>query len=64
MRDEHLRVWFAPEEMKAGQKIHEQIDQAIRVYDKLLLVLSEHSMDSEWVKSEIRWARKKERDTG
>lgn len=32
----------------------------IRVYDKLLLVLSEHSMSSEWVKTEIYHARQDE----
>jgi hypothetical protein len=57
MRDEKLRVWYAPEDMKSGRKIHEQIDAAIRVHDKLLLVLSEHSMASEWVKTEVRRAR-------
>lgn len=40
-----LRVWFAPHDIQGGRKLHEQIDQAIRVYDKLLLVLSPHSMD-------------------
>jgi hypothetical protein len=30
------------------------------VYDKLLLVLSEHSMNSAWVKTEIAHARQKE----
>lgn len=60
MQSYRLRVWFAPEEMKAGQKIHEQIDQAIRVHDKLVLVLSEQSIQSEWVITEIRKARKAE----
>jgi hypothetical protein len=57
-----LRVWFAPEEMKAGQKIHEQLYEAIRYHDKLILVLSEASMNSNWVQSEIRRARKHERE--
>ena len=43
-----------------GRKIHEQIDDAIRIYDKLLLVLSEHGMSSEWVKTELARARKRE----
>src|SRR6266511_620323 len=60
MQQERLRVWFAPEDMKAGAKIHEQIDQAIRMYDKLVLVLSEQSIQSEWVMTEIRKARKAE----
>ena len=55
-----LRVWFAPHDIQGGRKIHEQIDQAIRVYDKLLLVLSPHSMQSPWVEFEIRQARKRE----
>ncbi len=55
-----VRCWFAPEEMKAGRKLHEQIDEAIRLHDKLLLILSEHSMSSEWVGTEILKARKRE----
>ena len=41
MRDERLRVWFAPEDIKGGQKIHEQLERAIQVHDRLLIVLSE-----------------------
>jgi hypothetical protein len=48
-----LRVWFAPEDMRGGRKSIDQIDQAIRVHDKLLLVLSEASMSSDWVKHEV-----------
>ncbi|HBB95956.1 MAG TPA: hypothetical protein DC054_11255 [Blastocatellia bacterium] len=62
MRTENLRVWFAPEDMKAGRKLHEEIFRAIQVHDKLLLVLSDHSMKSEWVMSEIRRAKKVERE--
>lgn len=58
MRDEHLRVWFAPEDVKGGQKLFEQIERAIQSHDRLLLVLSEHSMQSEWVTTEIRNARR------
>jgi hypothetical protein len=61
MQQAGLRVWFAPEEMKGGKKLHDQIDEAIRVHDKLLVVLSEASMGSDWVVAEIRKARKRER---
>jgi hypothetical protein len=61
MQKERLRVWYAPEHMKAGQKMEEQIDRAIRAFDKLLLVLSKESMKSEWVVTEIRKAREAER---
>jgi hypothetical protein len=55
-----VRCWFAPHDLQGGKKVHEQIDDAIRHYDKLLLILSSHSMNSEWVKTEITKARKRE----
>lgn len=64
MRDSNLRVWFAPEDMKSGRELNEQIESAIGVYDKLLVVLSEASLQSNWVISEIRKARKYQRRTG
>ena len=64
MRDARLRVWFAPEDVKGGEKLYDQIDTAIRIYDKLLIVLSEASLQSEWVMTELRNARKAERQSG
>jgi hypothetical protein len=55
-----VRCWFAPEDIAGGKKLHEQIDQAIRLHDKLLLILSEHSIGSEWAMTEIRHTRKAE----
>jgi hypothetical protein len=55
-----VRCWFAPHKLSGGKKVHEQIDEAIRLYDRLLLILSEHSMGSEWVRTEIAKARKRE----
>ena len=54
MQDEHLRVWRDSEDLKGGRKAHEQVEQEIGNHDKLLLVLSEASMQSGWVKTEIR----------
>src|SRR4051812_23766305 len=56
MLQENLRVWFDDEDMKGGRELHPQIDEAIRLYDKFLLVLSEASMNSRWVKTEVRRA--------
>jgi hypothetical protein len=64
LRQEGLRIWYAAEDIKAGKKIHHQIDDAIRLHDKLLLVLSEASMNSEWVATEICKARKRESQEG
>ena len=60
LQNKGVRCWFAPHDVKAGKKLHEQIDAAIRLHDKLLLILSEHSMNSEWVKTEIFNARERE----
>jgi hypothetical protein len=60
MRAEQLRVWFAPEDIKGGEKLHEQIERAIQMHDRLLLVLSEGSIQSEWVQHELRRARRAE----
>lgn len=61
LQNKGVRCWFAPHDIQAGKKIHEQIDEAIRRYERLLLILSTNSMSSEWVKTEIRKARKRER---
>jgi len=55
-----VRCWFAPHDVQGGKKLHEQIDDAIRVHERLLLILSPESIDSEWVKTEIAKARKRE----
>jgi uncharacterized protein YjbI with pentapeptide repeats len=57
-----VRCWFAPHDIASGKKIHEQIDRAIHVQDRLLLILSTASMSSEWVKTELANARAKERE--
>jgi uncharacterized protein YjbI with pentapeptide repeats len=64
LQNNGIRCWFAREDIKGGHKLHEQIPEAIRLYDKLLLVLSENSMNSEWVKTEIYHARQYELDSG
>ena len=55
-----VRCWCAPKDRQSGKKLHEQLEESVRHYDKLLVVLSEHSMASEWVKTEIHHARQQE----
>jgi len=59
-----VRCWYAPEDLKIGDKIRHRIDQAIQDKDKLLLILSESSVSSEWVEKEVETAFEKERETG
>jgi uncharacterized protein YjbI with pentapeptide repeats len=59
-----VRCWFAPEDLKIGDKFRTRIDESIRVFDKLLLVLSEHSISSPWVEEEVEAALERERRDG
>ena len=43
-----------------GGRLPEQIDAAIQLHDRFLLLLSEASMNSQWVQTEIAKARKRE----
>src|SRR5512135_2995601 len=64
MCDEGLRVWLAPEDVPGGKQLPEPSAEALRVSDKLLLVLSPTSLNSEWVKTAIRQARQLEIQEG
>jgi GTPase SAR1 family protein len=55
-----VRCWFAPHDMRIGDEIRPRIDESIRIHDKLLLVLSESSLASTWVKKEVETAFEKE----
>lgn len=60
LQDKGVRCWFAPEDFKIGDKLRPAIDESIRVYDKLLLILSEHSVASNWVEHEVETALARE----
>ena len=60
LQNEGVRCWFAPEDMKIGGKIREELDTHIRLRDKLVLVLSESSINSRWVELEVETAFEEE----
>jgi hypothetical protein len=47
LQNKGVRCWYAPEDIRGGRKLDEQIDQAIHRHERLLLVLSTYSMQSE-----------------
>jgi hypothetical protein len=61
LRSRNVRCWFAPEDLKIGDRLRPSFDEAIRVHDKLMVVLSENSVRSEWVEKEVETAFEKER---
>src|SRR5437879_9269024 len=60
LQSKNVRCWYAPEDLKIGDKFRVRIDESIRLYDKLLLVLSEDSLASNWVAYEVEKALNKE----
>jgi len=61
LQSHNVRCWYAPEDLKIGDEFKTHIDESIRLHDKLLLVLSQHSVMSSWVEVEVESALEKER---
>jgi TIR domain len=55
-----IRCRYAPHHLRPGTVIIRGIDEAIRTYDKLLLILSKASIESRWVEHEVNRALYKE----
>jgi uncharacterized protein YjbI with pentapeptide repeats len=62
LQNSGVRCWFAPHDLPIGAKTWDAIDEAIKLRDKLLLVLSNNSIGSDWVEDEVQKAFAEERD--
>jgi len=55
--------------LKIGDRFRQRIDEAIRLHDKLLVILSANSVQSDWVREEVEsclereWREKPSGDT-
>jgi uncharacterized protein YjbI with pentapeptide repeats len=60
LQSKGVRCWFAPEDLKIGDRFQERIEESIRLFDKVMIVLSEASVQSRWVEREVNAARERE----
>ena len=60
LQAKNIRTWFAPEDLKIGDRFRSRIDESIRIHDKLVLILSEPSINSAWVQREVETALERE----
>jgi uncharacterized protein YjbI with pentapeptide repeats len=61
--EEDVLVWLDKHELTAGG-IQKQIARAMSGQDVVILVLSENSLESDWVENELEMAREKEKSEG
>jgi uncharacterized protein YjbI with pentapeptide repeats len=64
LRVRGVQVWFAQEDLKIGDRLDATIDDAIRLSEKLIIVLSNNSIESAWVRREAKRGLEKEELTG
>lgn len=55
-----IRCWLDEHQLLPGDPIHRVVDEAIRLWDKVLLCCSKASLDSWWVDKEVQKALMKE----
>jgi len=60
LRARGIRIWYFPEDAKWGESLWGEIDRSIKVYDKLIVVCSKHSLKSGPVLHEIDRALNRE----
>lgn len=62
LQEFNIKCWFDRANLKGGKILEEQIRKGINSHNRLLLVLSENSIESNWVKTEISEAINKQKN--
>jgi hypothetical protein len=62
LEDKGVRYYVAPYHMRIGAKIIDALDEAIRRHDKVILILSESAIASDWVEGEVTRSLDEERE--
>ncbi len=60
LQSQGVRCWYAPEDLRIGDKMKPTIDRSIQLHDKVLIILSKNSINSDWVEREVETAFEEE----
>lgn len=60
LRDHGLNVWYSDTNIQNAKQWHDEIGKALRRCDWFVVLLSKHSVASEWVKMELMYALRKQ----
>ncbi len=61
LQNQGVRCWLVPDELKGGQDLQLRINQAMGHNNKLVLILSDSSMASDWIAGELKTMRELEK---
>lgn len=61
LRSHHLPVWYSETNIRGAQQWHDEIGRALARCTWFVVVLSEHSVRSKWVKRELLYALNNDR---
>jgi uncharacterized protein YjbI with pentapeptide repeats len=64
LQERGVRCWFAPKDLRIGDRFRQQFEESVHSQDKLLLILSKNSISSTWVEDEVETAIERERKEG
>jgi hypothetical protein len=64
LQRDQVNVWFAPKDLPYGDKIRDGVQEALLQRDRTLVILSQNSVSSQWVETEVETAMEIERKTG
>jgi uncharacterized protein YjbI with pentapeptide repeats len=64
LQDHGVRCWLATEKMKRRDRRHKIINSAVNIHDKVIMILSENSVDQDWAEGEIETVLQKENRDG
>jgi hypothetical protein len=64
LKERGVEVWYAPDKLQPGEHLQNQLMEAIQSFDRVLVVLSESSVNSHWVEAELYRAYRREQKEG